>query len=182
VTTDWTLEAYADFSPGLTALNWLKDDPRLGYAAQARVLRSPGCAADGEFSYQTMFGRTFFHIADIAGPAGRGLTNGALSEGAVIKHHLLEFEADQTVSFLVSPAGESFVRVNRPIDASPRDNALPEDWVLLDLELDSAWQADLIGEVHVLRLDDGTSFQGPITQMPVDAVHVQAEPSDFAEN
>lgn len=182
VTTDWTVDAYAEFSPGLTALNWLKNDPRLGYAAQAMVLRSPGCDADGEFTYQTMFGRTFFHIADITGASGGDLTNGALTEGGVIKHHRLEFEADQTVSFLVSSSGESFVRVNRPIDASAGDNALPEGWVLQELRLASAWQADLIGEVRVLRLDDGTSFQGPISEMPVDAGHVQTEPSDFAEN
>lgn len=182
VTTDWTVDAYAEFSPGLTALNWLKNDPRLGYAAQAMVLRSPGCEADGEFTYQTMFGRTFFHIADITGATGGDLTNGALTEGGVIKHHWLEFEADQTVSFLVSPSGDSFVRVNRPIDASAGANALPEGWVLQELTLASAWQADLIGEVRVLRLDDGTSFQGPISEMPVDAGHVQTEPSDFAEN
>lgn len=182
VTTDWTLEAYAEFSPGVTALNWLKNDPRLGYAAQATVLRSPGCDADGEFTYQTMFGRTFFHIADITGATGGHLANGALTEGAVIKHHRLEFEADQSVLFLVSPSGESFVRVNRPIDASAGDNALSEGWVLQELTLASAWQADLIGEVRVLRLDDGTSYQGPIVEMPIDVVHVQTEPLDFAEN
>jgi hypothetical protein len=173
VTTDWNVEDYEAFSPGLTALNWLKNDPRLGYAAHAVVLRSPGCDADGEFTHQTMFGRTFFHIADITGATGGELTNGALTEGGVIKHHRLEFEADQTVSFLVSPSGESFVRVNRPIDASAGDNALPEGWILKELALSSSWQADLIGEVRVLRLDDGTSYQGPIIEMPLDTVHVQ---------
>ncbi|MEL6225513.1 MAG: hypothetical protein AAFR01_00655 [Pseudomonadota bacterium] len=182
VTTDWTLEAYADFSPGLTALNWLKNDPRLGYAARATVLRSPGCDADGEFTYQTMFGRTFFHIADITGVTGGDLANSALTEGAVLKHHRLKFEADQTVSFIVSPAGESFVRVNRPINAIPGDNGLPEGWILQELTLASTWTADLIGEVRVLRLADGTSYQGPIIEMPVDVVHVQTDPSDFAEN
>ena len=166
VTTDWTVEAYKEFSPGLTELNWLKNDPRQGFAARASVLRSPGCAADGEFTYQTMFGRTFFHIAELTSLRGGDLTNGALTEGGVIKHHLLEFEADQTVSFLISPAGESFVRVNRPIDASLGDNMLPEGWVLQELRLDSAWQADLIGEIRVLRLDDGTSYQGPIGALP----------------
>lgn len=182
VTTDWTLDAYAAFSPGIAAPHWLKNDPRQGYAARASVLRSPGCAADGEFTYQTMFGRTFFHIADLTSLRGEDLTNGALTEASVTKHHRLEFDADQTVSFLVSPSGESFVRVNRPIDASAGGNALPEGWVLQELRLASAWQADLIGEVRVLRLDDGTSFQGPIIEMPVDVVHVQTEPLDFAEN
>ncbi len=166
VTTDWTVDAYTEFSPGLAALNWLKNDPRQGFAARAMVLRSPGCAADGEFTYQTMFGRTFFHIADLKNLGGSDLTNGALTEGGVIKHHLLEFDAGQTVSFLVSPAGESFVRVNRPIATGQGQSDLPEGWVLRDLNLTNPWQADLIGEVRVLRLDDGTSYQGPIGLLP----------------
>lgn len=166
VTTDWTVDAYADFSPGITALNWLKNDPRQGYAARAIVLRSPGCTADGEFTYQTMFGRTFFHIADLTSLRGEGLTNGALTEASVAKHHRLEFEAGQSVSFLVSPSGERFVRVNQPIDASQGEQGLPEGWVLQDVNLRTPWRADLIGEVHVLRLGDGTSYQGPIGALP----------------
>lgn len=166
VTTDWTVDAYADFSPGITALNWLKNDPRQGYAARAIVLRSPGCTADGEFTYQTMFGRTFFHIADLTSLRGGGLTNGALTEASVAKHHRLEFEAGQSVSFLVSPSGERFVRVNQPIDASQGEQGLPEGWVLQDVNLRTPWRADLIGEVHVLRLGDGTSYQGPIGALP----------------
>lgn len=166
VTTDWTGGAYAEFSPGITAPHWFKNDPRRGYAARAIVLRSPGCAADGEFTYQTMFGRTFFHIADLTILAGRDLTNGALTEAGVAKHHSLEFDAGQTVSFLVSPSGERFIRVNRPINASQSEKELPEGWVLEDVSLGTPWRADLIGEVHVLRLGDGTSYQGPIDALP----------------
>ena len=166
VTTDWTVDAYADFSPGITALNWLKNDPRQGYAARAIVLRSPGCTEDGEFTYQTMFGRTFFHIADLTSLAGGDLTNSALTEASVAKHHRLEFDAGQTVSFLVSPSGERFVRVNRPIDASQVEQELPEGWALEDVSLGTPWRADLIGEVRVLRLGDGTSYQGPIGALP----------------
>lgn len=162
VTTDWTVDAYAEFSPGLAAPHWLKNEPRRGFASRAVVLRSPGCAADGEFTYQTMFGRTFFHIADLTSLGGDDPTNGALTEASVRKHHRLQFDAGQTVSFLVSPSGDSFVRVNRPIDSSQGAHDLPEGWVLRDLRLTNAWHADLIGEVRVLRLDDGTSYQGPI--------------------
>ncbi|MEL7106196.1 MAG: hypothetical protein AAGM21_09770 [Pseudomonadota bacterium] len=166
VTTDWTVDAYAAFSPGITAPHWLKNDARQGFAARAIVLRSPGCAADGEFTYQTMFGRTFFHIADLISLRGGGLTNDALTEAGVAKHHRLEFDAGQKVSFLLSPSGERFVRVNRPIDASQGEQELPEGWVLQDVNLRTPWRADLIGEVRVLRLGDGTSYQGPIGAIP----------------
>lgn len=172
VTTDWTVDAHAKFSPGITAPHWVKNDPRQGYAARAIVLRSPGCTADGEFTYQTMFGRTFFHIADLTSFRGDVLTNGALKEASVTKHHRLEFDAGQTVSFLVSPSGGHFVRVNRPINASHGEQELPEGWVLEDVSLGTTWRADLIGEVRVLRLGDGTSYQGPIGALP--AVQDQA--------
>lgn len=175
VTTDWTVDAYAEFSPGITAPHWLKNDPRQGYAARAIVLRSPGCTADGEFTYQTMFGRTFFHIADLTSLRGGRLTNGALTEASVAKHHRLEFDAGQTVSFLVSPNTERFVRVNRPIDASHDEQELPEGWSLQDVTLTDAWHADLIGAVTVLRLENGTSHQGPIGDMPLDVASFATE-------
>ncbi|MEO1292713.1 MAG: hypothetical protein AAFV62_07780, partial [Pseudomonadota bacterium] len=78
----------------------------------------------------------------------------------------LDFDAGQTVSLLVSPNGERFVRVNRPVGARQSDQGLPAGWVLEDLSLGSAWRADLIGEVYVLRLGDGTSYQGPIGTLP----------------
>ena len=58
------------------------------------------------------------------------------------------------------------MRVNRPVADSAVENVLPEGWGLRDIDLDTGWQAELVGEVHVLRLDDGTSFQGPIGAMP----------------
>ncbi|MEL7345465.1 MAG: hypothetical protein AAFN59_11510, partial [Pseudomonadota bacterium] len=166
VTTDWTLLDYAAFSPGLTAPNWLKNDPREGFGARAAVLRSPGCEADGEFTYQTMFGRTFFHIADLVELNAEGLTKGVLKEARVSKHHRLEFEAGQSVWFLVSPDGERYVRVNRPVDAAPDFGAFPDDWFLDKVTLSTPWAADLVGIVQVLRLGNGTSFQGPVKTFP----------------
>ena len=167
VTTDWTVDAYAEFSPGITAPNWIKNDPRQGFAARTAFLRSPGCAADGEFTFQTMYGRTFIHVADLASLRGEDLTNGALTEASVNKHHRLEFDAGQTVSFLVSPSDAHFVRVNRPVDVSHDEQSLPVGWSLRDLTLSDPWRADLIGDVAVLRLENGVSYQGPFGEMPL---------------
>ncbi|MEL7115978.1 MAG: hypothetical protein AAGP08_10365 [Pseudomonadota bacterium] len=167
VTTDWTLDGFAAFSPGLTAMNWIKNDPRQVIAARARVLRSPGCEIDGEFTHQTMFGRSFFHIADITEFWADEFAHGALTEARVRKHHRLEFDAGQTVSFLVSPRGDSFVLVNRPVGASQTEEPLPEGWVLQAMTLTAPWNAGLIGDVAVLRLENGASYQGPIDPMPM---------------
>ena len=166
VTTDWTVQEYAEFSPGITAPHWLKNDPRKGFPARASFLRSPGCAADGEYTFQTMYGRTFVHVADLTSFGGGDLTDGALAEASVRKHHRLEFDASQTVSFLVSPAGERFVGVNRPIGVTEAAEALPEGWTLEEVNLSNPWRADLIGDTQVLRLSDGASYQGAIGALP----------------
>ena len=173
VTTDWSVEAFAAFSPGLSAPHWIKNDPRQSEAGQAVILRSPACLNDGEFTYRTMYGRTFFHIADITRLTGAGLTSGELVESTVNKHHRLEFESGSRLSFLVSPDGQHFVLVNRPVDMGNTPVALPDGWSLKDLRLDHAWRADLIGEVNVIRLQDGASYQGPIISLPI-AISEQA--------
>ncbi|MEO1700559.1 MAG: hypothetical protein AAFR71_00785 [Pseudomonadota bacterium] len=182
VTTDWTVDAYAEFSPGITAPNWLKNDPRQGFAARMAFVRSPGCAADGEFTFQTMFGRTFVHVADLTSLGGNHLTKGVLTEARVSKHHKLEFDEGQTVSFLVSPSGEHFVRVNRPAGAGYGEQNVPLGWSLQDLTLTAPWHADLIGDVAVLRLEDGVSYQGPVGEVPLGAAKVTIETSEHLDN
>jgi hypothetical protein len=166
VTTDWTLDGFAAFSPGLAAVNWIKNDPRQGVSARTRVLRSPGCDVDGEFTHQTMFGHAFFHIADITEFWADEFAQGALKEVRVRKHHRLEFDAGQTVSFLVSPMGDSFVLVNLPVGRSQDEQTLPNGWAQQDMTLMAPWNADLIGDVAVLRLENGASYQGPIDLLP----------------
>ena len=162
VTTNWTLEDYAAFSPPVTALNWIKNEPRLGSASRASVLRSPGCEQDGQFTFMNRFDRTFFHIADVTRAGGRHGPNGEISEAAVLKYHRLEFDAGQTVSILVAPEGDRFLGVNRPIVEAKAPPALPEGWELLDRELERSRRVDLFGEVRVLRLPNGASYQGPL--------------------
>ena len=166
VTTDWSLTAYRAFSTGLTSLHWIKNDPRAGFADRAQVLRSPGCAQEGEFTYQTMFGREFFHIADVDDVQPRVLTRGALPQAMVTKYHRLSFAAGQRVSYLVAPDGMAFVGVNRPVEAPGIGGGLPDGWALQDSTLAQAWDADLAGPVRVLWLADGTSYQGPVDPGP----------------
>lgn len=172
VTTDWTPKAYTAFTPGLTSLNWVKNDPRAGYAAQVSVLRSPGCKTDGAFTYQSRFGRTFFHMADITSMGRRYGPRGEILEVSVTKHHRLHFDSGQSVSILVSEQGQQFVRVNRSVLAPKDAPDIPDGWSLLDVTLDRPWQVDLFDKVRVLRLNDGTSYQGPVGNVPGIAAQV----------
>ena len=162
VTTNWTLEDYAAFSPPVTALNWIKNEPRVGSASRTTALRSPGCERDGQFTFMHDYGREFFHIADVTRAGGRHGPNGEISEAAVHKYHRLEFDAGQTVSLLVAPNGDRFIGVNRPVGEAKVRPALPEGWELLDRELEESRRVDLFGEVRVLRLQNGASYQGPL--------------------
>lgn len=159
VTTDWTLEDYAEFSPPVTALNWIKNEPRVGSASRASVLRSPGCERDGQFTFMHTFGREFFHIADLTSAGQHDGTNGTIIEAAVLKYHRLQFDAGQTVSILVSPHGHRYIRVNRSAGEPVGAPALPKDWELHEQTLDRPLQVDLFGEVRVLRLHNGASYQ-----------------------
>jgi hypothetical protein len=162
VTTNWTLDAYAHFSPPYTALNWVKNEPRVGFASNASVLRSPGCEQDGQFTFMNRFDRTFFHIADVTHAGGRHGPNGEISEVAVHKYHRLEFDAGQIVSILVAPNGDRFIGVNRPVGEAKVSPGLPEGWERLDRELEGSRRVDLFGDIRVLRLQNGASYQGPI--------------------
>ncbi len=169
ITTDWTLHEYGEFKPGLTQLNWIKNVPRAGLGARMTVLRSPDCANDGEYTIQTKFGRSFFHIANIVSVGRRHGDNKELVEASVFKYHRLEFDADQTVSLLLSPGGDHFVLVNQPVALKEHRPELPHGWSITDVTLDGPWKADLFGHVRVLRTTDGASYQGPVEKPVADA-------------
>lgn len=167
VTTDWTIEDYSNFSPGLASPGWIKNKPRVGFATKTSVLRSPSCDEDGQFTYQTQFGRTFFHIADISQIVPTYGDNRKVKAAIVTKYHRLQFDQGQVISVLLSPAGEAFIRVNRPVEVTSLDPELPQDWTIQEFVLSGIWQADLFGKVQVLRLENGTSYQGPV-RLPKD--------------
>lgn len=162
VTLDWTLEDYSNYSLGITSLNWFKNAPRISSSARASILKSPDCENNGEFTYQHMHGRSFFHIADIKGIGTTYGENDEIQGANVKKYHKLEFDPGQTVMFLVSPENDYFVRVNSPVRTGENDAELPEAWTIQEFDLESAWQVELFEEVQVYQVKDGTSFQGPV--------------------
>ncbi|MEL6200824.1 MAG: hypothetical protein AAFR39_00545 [Pseudomonadota bacterium] len=159
VTLDWTLHEYEKFSPGLLALNIIKNDPRKGFASSMEVIKSPGCEADGEFSYTEAFGRRFFHIADIVKRSKPADDAGLITEARVEKYHQLNFSAGSVISVLLAPNGDQFFGVNevvRDLFVAPK---IPEGWTLYDHIPTESITIDLSGQVRVLRLSNGSSYQ-----------------------
>ncbi|MEO0543549.1 MAG: hypothetical protein AAFY99_06985 [Pseudomonadota bacterium] len=158
VTIDWTVEEYAEFSPGLTGLNWIKNEPRTGLADRMRVYKSPGCSNEGQFKYKEVFGRKFFHIADVVARRRTVDPQGLIAEVRVVKYHSLFFDPGSTISTLKAPNGDVFVGVN-DMYGNTTPPTLPEGWVIEAQKVDAHKEIRLFGEVRVLRLKNGLSFQ-----------------------
>lgn len=159
-TRDWTPDAFEAFPVRRSLGLWIKSDPReLATTAEARFLRSPGCKADGEYSYRHLADRDFLHVVDLhkrpthLGPGLRRIE--------LVKHHVLSFPAFNPVQFLVSPAGERFVEVSRTFDRG-KEPTLPAGWRVEEKIPFESFTVSLTGHVSVIRLDNEDSFQGPI--------------------
>lgn len=159
VTRDWTPTEYAAFTPPLSWRLWFKNDPRVAVADEARFSRSPGCPEDGQFSYMNAFGRTFVLVAS---PGVANVASGEVRRIEVEKHHFLRYAAGRTVEILENPAGERFIAVSAPLRSSAMAPLIPDGWSLEEQPLSADLEVALTGDVEVLRLDNGVSYQGPL--------------------
>ncbi|MEO0369738.1 MAG: hypothetical protein AAF197_13305 [Pseudomonadota bacterium] len=159
-TADFSAEDYADFNPPMF---WFKNDPRVkGWADSGEFLRSPGCSADGLFSYLYRFDRKFLNVVQLI-EMGREVDRGGLIKEFVLeKYHRLFYSKGKTVPILISPTGERFIGVSRSLDRDSESFDIPRDWILKRLVLKEDLVVDLVGTVLVLRTNNKDSFQGPL--------------------
>jgi hypothetical protein len=161
LTLDWTVAEFEAVSLGWSRPFWRKNDPRRGTADGGRFLRSPGCAADGEFTYLNAYGREFVQVVELqelpspGGPAG-------IREVRLKKYHVVSFDPGTRVRVLHSPTGERFVLVAETFTRMS-EPTLPDGWTLTEHTPASPAVVVLVGEVRVLRLDNEDSFQGPLS-------------------
>ena len=161
LTRDWTVDAYEDFTFPWSWLHWQKNDPRRGVADAGRFLRSPGCPADGQFTYMTAFGREFVQVVDLRAMPTR-LEGGRIRRIELEKHHVLSYAASSTVRVLASPEGERFILVAETFERT-QEPSVPQGWTLDAFELRQPVEVDLTGDVSVLRMTNEDSFQGPLS-------------------
>jgi hypothetical protein len=135
-----------------------------GAAGQfARFLRSPGAAADGEFTRQEMWGVSWLHQVNIL-PLTQGDLDpqGLLSAVTVEKHHELGWCAGSRVAILTSPEGDRYIRVSRNAERTVDTPTIPDDWTLESLLLEETLAVRLLEQTTVIRTDNEDSFQGPL--------------------
>ena len=161
-TRDWTPQEFINFKLPTTWALWFKNGPRISFADRASFSRSPGCVEDGQYSYMNAFGKTFvlvarpFQFNPIRDPEG------LIQSVKVVKYHTLHFDAGSSVSFLKNPDGQSFVAVGTGYERSSEAPLLPDGWSIEKSPLTEDLTVSLKGEVIVLRLKNGVSFQGPV--------------------
>jgi len=160
VTSDFTAEEYAEFSPPLL---WIKNDPRIGMADGGEFLRSPGCSESGQFTCMRAFDKGFLKVVQLVTLNTPVDNQGLIRRTELEKYHLLTYSAGSTVNILHNPAGERFIGVSRSVDRSSDTFTLPEGWNLTFHVLSTDLTIELSGNVSVLRTDNEDSFQGPLS-------------------
>lgn len=161
LTLDWTVESFEACTLPWSWGPWFKNDPRRGVVDGARFLQSPGCEQDGQFTYIHALGRDFLQIVDLR---RLDVRPGALIRGVEMeRYHALTFDPGTPVRVLKSPSEEAFVLVAETYARSD-EPLVPDGCRITTHRLDEPLVVELTGEVSVLRLANGDSFPGPLTQ------------------
>ncbi|MHC4310605.1 MAG: hypothetical protein ACYSSN_11720 [Planctomycetota bacterium] len=160
VTSDFTAEEYAEFSPPLL---WIKNDPRITMGdRQSEFLRSPGCSEPGQFTFMRAFDKNFLKVVQLVSMNTPVDSQGLIRRTELEKYHLLTYSAGSTVYILHNLTGERFIGVSRSVDRSSDTFTLPEGWTLTSHVLSTELTVELSGNVSVLRTDNEDSYQGPL--------------------
>ena len=142
-------------------LGWLKNQPREVEMDRAKFLNSPGCER-GTYVKAQHFGHEWLHVATVKGRVK--LDPKRLLVGSkVMKDHVVSFYGGRTLTLLISPEGAVFPRITRDANRSREDPTLPEDWRLIEHDLDEPVEFELTNEAMVIRTDNQDSFQGPVS-------------------
>lgn len=164
-TTQWTPDEFKDFAFPMNWAFWGKNDPRVSQSDGAQFMRSPGCEADGQYSYMRAFGREFVQVVELQDMK-------RLGEGArkvtLEKYHRLQFEAGRRLTVLSGPDANQYVCFTETLGRSSTPARLPEGWVPRVAELEAPLSVELFGDVIVIRLSNEDSCQGPIPSLDLE--------------
>jgi hypothetical protein len=144
---------------------WMRNQSRGGGGAGqfGRFLRSPGAAADGEFTQQEMWGVSWLHQVNVFPLTNDTLDpQGLLRAVTVEKYHELGWCAGSSVAILTSPEGDRYIRVSRDAERTSDTPTIPDDWTLESFFLEDTLAVRLLEQTTVIRTDNEDSFQGPL--------------------
>jgi hypothetical protein len=167
----WFDEIVVWVSPGMTqrefdaidlGLGWFKNQPREVEPDGGAFARSPGAAADGDFTCVKHHGHWWVHNAEVVEVNVPLEDDGLLKRHLVAKHHSVVFDAGRTLWVLTSPAGERYVRISRDANRTQEAPTLPEGWRLTTHVRQEKLEFTLPNPTVNIRADNEDSFQGPV--------------------
>lgn len=141
--------------------NWFKNQPRETSVDGGQFFGSPG--ADGVTVYEEYFGHRWFHSATVI-EVGVPVDDEGLLSGAIVeKAHEISYTAGSTVIALVSPDGDTYVRIGRDAGRTSDDPTLPAGWEIVEMDVPDGYTTLLPDGTLVIRTDNQDSFQGPVS-------------------
>jgi hypothetical protein len=158
----------AEFDAIELSFGWFKNQPRELDPDTGMFARSPDALIDGEFSEQEMYGHVWRHVATIVDANIALDTQGLLTGSHVRKFHEVTFNAGKTLTLLVSPEGENYVRISRDYLRTTDQPSIPNGWQQVDYVTPGELVVELPDETLVIRADNEDSFQGPLPQLDID--------------
>lgn len=155
----------AEFDALELPTGWIKNQPREVDMDQGLFLRSPDSTVDGPLTEQTFFGFAWRHVATIIDTDVLLDEEGRLRGSSVSKFHRLTFHAGRTLTIIVSPEGEQYVRVSRDFGRTVNEPSIPASWQKTDYVTPDELVIQLPTPALVIRTDNEDSFQGPIPKL-----------------
>lgn len=140
--------------------SWFKNQPRESSVNGGEFDASPG--AD-EVVFEERFGFRWFHSATVVEVGVPVDDEGLLSGALVEKDHEIRYDPGSTVIALVSPDGETYVRIGRDAGRATDEATLPTGWEIVEIDVPDGYTTRLPVPTLVIRTDNQDSFQGPVS-------------------
>ena len=140
--------------------------------------QSPGAAAAGPVTQREIAGFQWIHCANPPADFADVLAADGPARLLVDKHHSLVFAAGRDVTALRNPDGARYIQVIAPRrDSSPVANAseepglagFPEGWTAVTVHFHTRTSVHLPNPTEAWFLSDGSSYQGPLLDLPEEA-------------
>ena len=157
-----------EFDAIVPAERWIKNGPRTLDSSTSLYLRSPDAAEDGPLEEAEHFGHIWQQNAKVVAfnfdVDGQSVLPGNLVE----KYHHVTFSENSTLHVLISPEGEQYIRISTAANRSEETPSVPETWQTGEYVVPQTLTYELPNPTSGILLDNGDSFQGPITPISAD--------------
>ena len=147
---------------------WRKNEPREGDPDGSTFFRSPDATEDSVFTRKELFGYQWLFNAQIMELYVPLPDNDeALLTGRYIgKYHQVRFNAGRTLTILISPDGDEFVRISRDANRATEIPIIPDTWQIEEREIEEDVSIDLPNPTLNIRAENNQdSFQGPVSDL-----------------